>query len=214
MPLNSRLNHRPWWLAISILMPRVLFVPAQLSTLVCEAQSSCPPHIQRPRAGCSRVPDPSTGLSCPALSKLAEGLYTVTFMLPITIPSLSRSPFPDDQKPARPHALTVLTLGPKQRARRNYTLAQPVQIGIERVGFWWCNLMHNAPMWPIHGQYECRTCGRHHNVPWNSRDSVMRFGKRDNHRTNQSEGAPEGDLQVIKHERHQLAYNADVQPIG
>jgi len=74
--------------------------------------------------------------------------------------------------------------------------------------------MHNAPMWPIHGQYECRTCGRHHDVPWNSRDSVTRFGKRDIHRTNQSEGAPEGDLQVIDHERHHHACNAEVQPSG
>ena len=26
----------------------------------------------------------------------------------------------------------------------------------------WCRLMHTAPMWPSHGQYECRTCGRRH----------------------------------------------------
>jgi hypothetical protein len=30
----------------------------------------------------------------------------------------------------------------------------------------WCGLMHDAPMWPIHGQYECRTCGRLYFVPW------------------------------------------------
>jgi hypothetical protein len=28
--------------------------------------------------------------------------------------------------------------------------------------------MHNAPMWPIRGGYECRTCGRHHNVLWDN----------------------------------------------
>jgi hypothetical protein len=30
----------------------------------------------------------------------------------------------------------------------------------------WCRLMHTAPMWPSHGQYECRTCGRRHRVCW------------------------------------------------
>ena len=35
-----------------------------------------------------------------------------------------------------------------------------------RLGNIWCVLMHQSPMWPIHGQYECRTCGRHHPVPW------------------------------------------------
>ena len=30
----------------------------------------------------------------------------------------------------------------------------------------WCKLMHAEPMWPSHGQYECRTCGRRHPVCW------------------------------------------------
>jgi len=30
----------------------------------------------------------------------------------------------------------------------------------------WCRFMHDEPMWPIHGQYECRTCGQHHRVRW------------------------------------------------
>ena len=29
-----------------------------------------------------------------------------------------------------------------------------------------CRLMHDAPMWPIHGSYRCRTCGRSYPVPW------------------------------------------------
>src|SRR4051812_3107661 len=37
---------------------------------------------------------------------------------------------------------------------------------IGKLGTLWCNLMHDAPMWPIHGQYECRTCGRQYAVPW------------------------------------------------
>jgi hypothetical protein len=38
--------------------------------------------------------------------------------------------------------------------------------GISKLGGIWCDLMHNAPMWPTHGQYECRTCGRRHPVRW------------------------------------------------
>lgn len=37
---------------------------------------------------------------------------------------------------------------------------------LARFGVVWCKVMHDAPMWPIHGRYECRTCGRHHLVPW------------------------------------------------
>lgn len=36
----------------------------------------------------------------------------------------------------------------------------------ERIAEIWCSLMHDSPMWPIHGQYQCRTCGRHYPVPW------------------------------------------------
>lgn len=35
-----------------------------------------------------------------------------------------------------------------------------------RIGGLWCDLMHSAPMWPSHGHYECRTCGRLHPVGW------------------------------------------------
>jgi hypothetical protein len=36
----------------------------------------------------------------------------------------------------------------------------------DTLGSLWCSLVHEAPMWPIHGQYGCRTCGRLHRVPW------------------------------------------------
>jgi hypothetical protein len=36
----------------------------------------------------------------------------------------------------------------------------------EKLGTLWCAFMHDAPMWPIHGAYQCRTCGRHYPVPW------------------------------------------------
>jgi len=28
----------------------------------------------------------------------------------------------------------------------------------ERLGTLWCALMHDSTMWPIHGEYRCRTC--------------------------------------------------------
>jgi hypothetical protein len=35
-----------------------------------------------------------------------------------------------------------------------------------RIADLWCKLMHAEPMWPSHGQYECRTCGRRHAICW------------------------------------------------
>jgi hypothetical protein len=35
-----------------------------------------------------------------------------------------------------------------------------------RIANLWCEVMHSAPMWPSHGQYECRTCGRRRRVCW------------------------------------------------
>ena len=35
-----------------------------------------------------------------------------------------------------------------------------------RIADLWCRLMHAEPMWPSHGQYECRTCGRRYPVCW------------------------------------------------
>src|SRR5271165_3475554 len=40
------------------------------------------------------------------------------------------------------------------------------RIDMKRLGDFWCVYMHNSPMWPIHGQYECLTCGRRQPVPW------------------------------------------------
>jgi hypothetical protein len=38
--------------------------------------------------------------------------------------------------------------------------------GQTRIGGLWCRLMHTEPMWPSHGQYECRACGRRFQVGW------------------------------------------------
>lgn len=35
-----------------------------------------------------------------------------------------------------------------------------------KFGSLWCDFMHDAPMWPIHGKYECRICGRRYPVTW------------------------------------------------
>lgn len=35
-----------------------------------------------------------------------------------------------------------------------------------KLGDLWCRLMHTSPMWPIHGSYQCRECGRSYPVPW------------------------------------------------
>ena len=29
-----------------------------------------------------------------------------------------------------------------------------------KIGLIWCRLTHESLAWPIHGHYECRTCGR------------------------------------------------------
>jgi hypothetical protein len=39
----------------------------------------------------------------------------------------------------------------------------------ERIADLWCRLMHTALVWPSHGQYECRPCGRRHRVCWEQR---------------------------------------------
>jgi hypothetical protein len=37
---------------------------------------------------------------------------------------------------------------------------------LTRLGVLWCALMHDAPMWPIHGSYQCRICAQSYRVPW------------------------------------------------
>lgn len=43
---------------------------------------------------------------------------------------------------------------------------------MRRLGDSWCRLMHDSLMWPIHGQYQCRRCGRRRPVPWAQRDET------------------------------------------
>jgi hypothetical protein len=37
----------------------------------------------------------------------------------------------------------------------------------------WCRFMHSSPTWPIHGHYQCGTCGRSFVVPWEEVRSVQ-----------------------------------------
>jgi hypothetical protein len=39
-------------------------------------------------------------------------------------------------------------------------------MALDKLATAWCLLMHDSPMWPVHGEYECRSCGRHYPVPW------------------------------------------------
>jgi hypothetical protein len=34
------------------------------------------------------------------------------------------------------------------------------------VGDAWCRMMHSEPMWPVNGEYQCRTCHRKFRVAW------------------------------------------------
>jgi hypothetical protein len=43
----------------------------------------------------------------------------------------------------------------------------------ERLRVLWCRLMHDAPMWPIHGSYRCGTCGQSYPIPWASETLVQ-----------------------------------------
>lgn len=36
----------------------------------------------------------------------------------------------------------------------------------QMIGRVWCRVMHDSPMWPIHGHYQCGACGRHFPVRW------------------------------------------------
>jgi hypothetical protein len=45
-------------------------------------------------------------------------------------------------------------------------MPEKTQTAIWKLGTLWCDLMHDSPMWPIHGEYQCRICGRRYFVSW------------------------------------------------
>jgi hypothetical protein len=67
---------------------------------------------------------------------------------------------------ATPHRLVFNT--PEER-NLHITLATRIRV-------LWCCLMHNAPMWPIHESYRCRTCGCTYPVPWAAVSGVQPVG--------------------------------------
>jgi len=56
--------------------------------------------------------------------------------------------------------------------------AAPSTLTQWRVGTLWCKLLHNEPMWPIHGYYECRTCGRYFPAGWEQPPPPVAYGMR------------------------------------
>src|SRR5581483_2119642 len=46
------------------------------------------------------------------------------------------------------------------------------EISSQKIAEVWCGLMHESVMWPTHGHYQCRTCGREYSVPWNENGSI------------------------------------------
>jgi len=44
---------------------------------------------------------------------------------------------------------------------------------VNLLGTLWCRHFHDSVMWPIHGEYECRSCGRRHSVPWDPRNKIQ-----------------------------------------
>jgi hypothetical protein len=54
-----------------------------------------------------------------------------------------------------------------EKTRENIEQASVAcQTAARGFGTLWCEFMHDSPMWPIHGDYECRICGRRYPVPW------------------------------------------------
>jgi hypothetical protein len=52
----------------------------------------------------------------------------------------------------------------------------PIRIA-QRLADLWCTLMHDSLMWPVQGQYQCRTCGRGQAVAWGRTEDVPSTAK-------------------------------------
>jgi hypothetical protein len=47
-------------------------------------------------------------------------------------------------------------------------MLRQMQVQMEYLWIWWCRQMHTSVRWPIHGRYNCATCGRTYTVPWHA----------------------------------------------
>jgi len=52
-------------------------------------------------------------------------------------------------------------------------MAEQIKSSLTTIGRVWCKAMHNRPMWPIHGEYECSTCLRRYRVPWDQQPVAL-----------------------------------------
>ena len=43
----------------------------------------------------------------------------------------------------------------------------------------WCHFAHSDSMWPVNGQYRCRTCFRTYPVPWANTSAGQKASRRD-----------------------------------
>lgn len=43
----------------------------------------------------------------------------------------------------------------------------------------WCEFFHDQAMWPINGRYQCRTCLRYTEVPWEGTNANSTVQKSD-----------------------------------
>ena len=43
---------------------------------------------------------------------------------------------------------------------------------LDRLADLWCRSMHDSPMLPIHGRYQCRRCHRYHDVVGTSQNQT------------------------------------------
>ena len=58
-------------------------------------------------------------------------------------------------------------------------MARPIELDVNQsdwvnlLGTLWCRHFHDSVMWPIRGEYECRSCGRRFVVPWDRRNKIQ-----------------------------------------
>jgi len=64
-----------------------------------------------------------------------------------------------------------------EMTRQDYEPATAGQKAASKLGAMWCGIMHDSPMWPIHGQYQCRICGRRFHVQWATNGFSSERGK-------------------------------------
>ena len=65
-----------------------------------------------------------------------------------------------------------------QRLLGGLTMAEQLKARFSFLGRAWCRAMHKSTMWPIHGEYECKTCLRRYPVKWAPEEAASRVKSR------------------------------------